>query len=52
MKLIISAGITKIYYEKPSNKPEDAVRKSFYELVKVEQISITPEIKEIVRAIL
>ncbi len=40
MKLIISAGITEIYYEKPSNKPEEAVRKSFDELVKVKQISM------------
>ncbi|MCT7977544.1 deoxycytidylate deaminase [Laspinema olomoucense] len=52
LKLIISAGITKIYYEKSSNKPEDSDRKSFDELVTVKQISMTPEIKEIIRTIL
>ncbi|MCT7992382.1 deoxycytidylate deaminase [Laspinema olomoucense] len=52
IKLIISAGITEIYYEKSSNKTEDSVRQSLYDLVTVKQISITPEIKEIVRTIL
>jgi dCMP deaminase len=48
MKLIISAGITEIYYEESSNKPLDSVRESFKNLVKLRQIVIDQEIKEIV----
>ncbi|MCT7965155.1 hypothetical protein NG799_02255 [Laspinema sp. D1] len=46
LKLIISAGITEIYYETELKKTEDSVRDSFKNLVKLRKIVVPQEIKE------